>query len=96
MSELRIAIADYAMRVYCFPRNLLEIICWLSSVSHKKGYKLTKQGKGIVKMGWKQVISEAEGRKMSSDMTNTDTAATAEFDVSSVPPESLLFAREVG
>ncbi|KAJ1433132.1 Tetratricopeptide-like helical domain superfamily [Sesbania bispinosa] len=66
-----------------------------SNVANHKGYKLTKQGKSIVKMGWKQVTSEREGRKMSSDFTNTDTAATKDFDMSSVPPGSLLFAREV-
>ena len=48
-------------------------------------------------MGWKQVTSEAEGRKMLSDMTNTDTPApAAEFDMSTISPGSLLFAREVG
>lgn len=47
-------------------------------------------------MGWKQVTSEAEGRKMLSDMTNTDTPApAAEFDMSTISPGSLLFAREV-
>ncbi|KAK7270585.1 hypothetical protein RIF29_23828 [Crotalaria pallida] len=66
-----------------------------TNVANHKGYKLTKQGKSIVKMGWKQVTSEAEGTKMSSDMTNTNTAAPEEFDMSCAPPGSLLFAREV-
>lgn len=61
----------------------------------KKGYKLTKQGKSIIKMGWKQVTSETAGQKMSSDMTNTDTETPKNFDSSSVSPEHLLFAREV-
>jgi len=47
-------------------------------------------------MGWKQVTSEMEGRKMLSDMTNAETAAHADVNVSSLSPESLLFAREVG
>jgi len=47
-------------------------------------------------MGWKQITSEAEGRKMLSDMTNAETAAHADVNVSSISPESLLFAREVG
>ncbi|XP_004496738.1 uncharacterized protein [Cicer arietinum] len=64
------------------------------NVANHKGYRLTKQGKSIIKMGWKQVTSEAEGRKMLSDMTNTDTAAPTDFNMSSTPG-SLLFAREV-
>ena len=62
----------------------------------EKGYKLAKQGKSIVKMGWRQVASETEGRKMSSDMTNIDTETPKNFGTSSVSPEQLLFVREVG
>lgn len=62
----------------------------------EKGYKLTKQGKSIIKTGWRQVTSETEGPKMSSDMTNTDTETSKNFDSSSASPEHLLFAREVG
>jgi hypothetical protein len=64
--------------------------------STKKGYKLTKQGKGLTKMGWKQIASETEGRKMSSDMTNADKPAHADINMSSISPGSLLFSREVG
>ena len=46
-------------------------------------------------MGWKQIASETEGRKMSSDMTTADVAARSDFNTSSISPESLLFAREV-
>ncbi|KAI5400853.1 uncharacterized protein LOC127095291 [Lathyrus oleraceus] len=66
-----------------------------SNVANHKGYKLTKQGKSIIKMGWKQIASETEGRKMSSDMTTADVAARSDFNTSSISPESLLFAREV-
>jgi len=61
----------------------------------KKGYKLTRQGKSIFKMGWRQVTSETEGRRMSSDMTNTDTDTPKKIGTSSASPEHLLFAREV-
>lgn len=94
ISQYRIAIVDFGISVYCSPYNDLELVRG-SSVSPKKGYRLTKQGKSIIKMGWKQVTSEAEGRKMLSDMTNTDTAAPTDFNMSSTPG-SLLFAREVG
>ncbi|TKY71177.1 5'-nucleotidase SurE [Spatholobus suberectus] len=66
-----------------------------NNVANHKGYKLTKQGKSIFKMGWRQVTSETEGRKMSSDMTNTDTETPKNFESSSVSPQHLLFAREV-
>lgn len=47
-------------------------------------------------MGWKQVISERQGQKMTSAMTmDIDTAAPTEND-SSLSPEYLLFKREVG
>lgn len=46
-------------------------------------------------MGWKQIGSETEGRKKLFDMTNAETAAHADFNVSSISPGSLLFAREV-
>ncbi|XP_027361426.1 uncharacterized protein LOC113869340 isoform X2 [Abrus precatorius] len=65
-----------------------------NNVASHKGYKLTKQGKSIVKMGWRQVTSEIEGRKMSSDMTNnTDTETPKNLDSSSESPEHLLFVR---
>ncbi|KAG4386217.1 hypothetical protein GLYMA_11G005100v4 [Glycine max] len=53
------------------------------------------KGKSIIKIGWRQATSETEGPKMSSDMTNTDTETSKNFDSSSVSPEHLLFAREV-
>lgn len=62
----------------------------------KKGYKLTRQGKSIIKMGWRQVTSQTEGRRMSSDMTNTDADIPKNFGTSSVSPENLSFVREVG
>ncbi|KAF7806855.1 5'-nucleotidase surE [Senna tora] len=64
-----------------------------TNVDSHKGYKLTKQGKSCIKMGWKQVTSETKGQKMTSTMTmEVDTAAPTET-VSS--PEHLLFKREV-
>lgn len=48
-------------------------------------------------MGWRQVISDAQGGKMLSTMT-MDTASAASpggADVSSMQQEELLFRREV-
>jgi hypothetical protein len=47
-------------------------------------------------MGWKEIASETEGRKMSSDMTNADKPAPADINMSSISPGSFLFSREVG
>ncbi|MCD7455063.1 hypothetical protein HAX54_026940 [Datura stramonium] len=35
-----------------------------TDVTNHKGYRLTKQSKSIVELGWKQVISEAQGGSM--------------------------------
>ena len=62
----------------------------------EKGYKLTKQGKGIFMMGWKQVTSNMEGGKMLSTMTmEANSEESAETESSSLLPEHLLFKREV-
>ncbi|XP_014519895.1 uncharacterized protein LOC106776931 [Vigna radiata var. radiata] len=78
-----------------YPRKCFLNVDVPNDVANHKGYKLTKQGKSIIKMGWRQVTSETEGQKMSSDMTNTDAETPKHFDPSSISPEHLLFAREV-
>ncbi|TQD70959.1 hypothetical protein C1H46_043508 [Malus baccata] len=62
-------------------------------MSITKGYKLTKQGKSIIKMGWRQVTSDSEGGKMLSTMVNS--IASAEIATSTTPAENTYFAREV-
>ncbi|XP_050874559.1 uncharacterized protein LOC127076811 isoform X3 [Lathyrus oleraceus] len=66
-----------------------------NNVANHKGYKLTRQGKSIFKMGWREVTSETKGRLMSSDMTNTETDTPKNVGTSSASPEHLLFAREI-
>ncbi|BAU00787.1 5'-nucleotidase SurE [Vigna umbellata] len=78
-----------------YPRKCFLNVDVPNDVANHKGYKLTKQGKSIIKMGWRQVTSETEGQKMSSDMTNTDAETPKHFDPSSISSEHLLFAREV-
>ncbi|KAF7837288.1 survival protein SurE-like phosphatase/nucleotidase [Senna tora] len=66
-----------------------------ANVADHKGYKLTKQGKSMFKMGWRQVTTETHGQKMSSTMTmDIDTATPTETDTTFVSPEHLLFSRE--
>ncbi|XP_061354505.1 uncharacterized protein LOC133299098 [Gastrolobium bilobum] len=78
-----------------YPQKCFLNIDVPTNAANHKGYKLTKQGKSIVKMGWRQVTSETEGQKMSSDMTNIDGETPKNFDTSSLSPEHLLFMREV-
>lgn len=59
-----------------------------------QGYHLTRQGKSIVKMGWKQVTSDAQGAKMTSTMTMETNSSSTNPDASSIQ-ENLLFRREV-
>lgn len=82
-----------AIKKQSYPGRCFLNIDVPTNVANHKGYKLTRQGKSIFKMGWRQVTSETEGRRMSSDMTNTDTPKN--FGTSSASPEHLLFAREV-
>ncbi|CAK9150853.1 unnamed protein product, partial [Ilex paraguariensis] len=67
-----------------------------TNVPNHKGYKLTRQGKSIVRMGWTQVTSGAQGGKMLSTMTmEMNSSACTDSDALSIPQEHLLFKREV-
>ncbi|KAJ7980049.1 5'-nucleotidase surE [Quillaja saponaria] len=67
-----------------------------TNVANHKGYKLTTQGKSIIRMGWKQVTSGTQGGKMLSTMTmETDNEAPTETDTASISPDHLMFKREV-
>lgn len=67
-----------------------------TDIPNHKGYKLTRQGKSIFKMGWKQVNSERQGGKMLSTMEmESDSSAKMEIDTLAVEAEQLLFKREV-
>ncbi|RZC88384.1 hypothetical protein C5167_016195 [Papaver somniferum] len=62
-----------------------------------KGYKATRQGKSIVKIGWRQVVSESQGGNMLSTMTMENNSTAGEGPkVSSTPSEeNLLFKKQV-
>ncbi|EEF45311.1 5'-nucleotidase SurE isoform X2 [Ricinus communis] len=67
-----------------------------TNVANHKGYKLTRQGRSIFKMGWRQVHSGMEGRKMLSTMTmDTKSAVETEVDESNESQEQMWFRREV-
>ncbi|MCD7466572.1 hypothetical protein HAX54_003400 [Datura stramonium] len=81
-----------------YPRNCFLNIDVPTDVANRKGYRLTKQGKSIYKMGWRQVVSEAQGGQMLSTMTMDSSAskeACVEENTLSTQQEHLLFKREV-
>ncbi|XP_065863320.1 uncharacterized protein [Euphorbia lathyris] len=66
-----------------------------SNVAHHKGYKLTKQGKSIFKMGWKQVHSGTDGGNMLSTMTTDKSSSVpTETDTLCASQELMWFRRE--
>ncbi|GFP84028.1 5'-nucleotidase sure [Phtheirospermum japonicum] len=77
-----------------YPRNCFLNIDVPTNVANHKGYRLTKQGKSIVKMGWKQATSDAKAGKMLSTMT-MDTNSSFTEDALSTKLEHLVFKREV-
>ncbi|EXB41281.1 5'-nucleotidase surE [Morus notabilis] len=79
-----------------YPQRCFLNIDLPTDVANHKGYKLTKQGKSIFKMGWNEVTSDAHGGKMLSTMTmGTDSAGSAETDSQAVSADYQLFQREV-
>ncbi|XP_044497867.1 5'-nucleotidase SurE [Mangifera indica] len=85
------------IRNQTYPKRCFLNIDLPTDVNNHKGYKLTKQGKSIFKMGWRQVSSETQGVRMSSTMTmETDQPAEkTKTDSSTVSHEHMLFTREV-
>ncbi|KAM1083684.1 hypothetical protein ACFX19_022451 [Malus domestica] len=81
------------LRNKTYPQRCFLNVDLPCNVANHKGYKLTKQGKSIIKMGWRQVTSDTEGGKMLSTMVNS--TASAESDTSTTPAENLYFAREL-
>ncbi|KAH0748938.1 hypothetical protein KY290_028170 [Solanum tuberosum] len=81
-----------------YPQNCFLNIDVPADVANCKGYRLTKQGKTIFKMGWRQVVSEAQGGRMLSTMTMDSSAskeASVEESTLSTGQEHLIFKREV-
>lgn len=91
LSAIFVEIKDKTYPLRCFLNIDLP-----TNVLNHKGYKLTKQGKSIVRTGWRQVSSDAQGGKMLSTMTmEMNTPASAIIDDSTLSQDHLLFKREV-
>ncbi|RVX22300.1 5'-nucleotidase SurE [Vitis vinifera] len=85
MDNAIIIIKDRSISMRLKEKNLLHF-----------GYKLTKQGKSRVKMGWRQVTSNTQGRRVLSTMTmDANPEVCTEMDASPRSGEHLLFKREV-
>ncbi|XP_030456779.1 uncharacterized protein LOC115677704 [Syzygium oleosum] len=79
-----------------YPRKCFLNIDLPTDVANHKGYKLTKQGRSIIQMGWRPVTSDMHGGKMLSTMTmDVDSVVLTEADASTMSQEHLLFKREV-
>ncbi|KAL2229906.1 UNVERIFIED_CONTAM: 5'-nucleotidase SurE [Sesamum indicum] len=79
-----------------YPQNCFLNIDVPTNVTNHKGYRLTKQGKSRVKMGWRQVTSDAQGGKMLSTMTmETNSSSHSEAEALSTKHCHLMFKREV-
>ncbi|XP_031112906.1 uncharacterized protein LOC116016681 isoform X1 [Ipomoea triloba] len=79
-----------------YPVNCFLNVDVPTDVLNHKGYRLTKQGKSIVKMGWMEVTPGTQGGKMLSTMTmEQNSSETVEPSNLSTQREHLLFKREV-
>ncbi|KAL3828789.1 hypothetical protein ACJIZ3_017591 [Penstemon smallii] len=78
-----------------YPLNCFLNIDVPTNVVNHKGYRLTTQGRSIVKMGWTQVGSDAQGGKMLSTMTMETNPTYSESGGFGTIPDHLLFKREV-
>lgn len=90
-------LADIRNKAY--PQKCFLNIDLPTDVLNHKGYKLTKQGKSIIKMRWKKITSEAQIGKILSTMTmETDHLANIDTNAAEVSQESqhsLLYMREI-
>ncbi|CAH8313115.1 unnamed protein product [Eruca vesicaria subsp. sativa] len=79
------------------PTNCFLNIDLPTDIANHKGYKLTRQGKNLGRMGWRQVEEEAQGAKMLSTMVmETDSGVVSHNDTSvHHSKDSRLFKREL-
>ncbi|KAL4588310.1 hypothetical protein LXL04_001194 [Taraxacum kok-saghyz] len=78
-----------------FPQKCFLNVDLPTNIPNHKGYKLTKQGNSIVKMGWKPVSSDSEGAQMLSTMTMETNSTSTNNNANVVSQQQLLFKREV-
>ncbi|XP_022973758.1 uncharacterized protein LOC111472327 [Cucurbita maxima] len=79
------------VKAQTFPQNCFLNIDFPTDIAKHRGYKLTKQGRCMYKLGWRRVTSDSPGGKMLSTMT-MEPASSVECNTSN---ESELFTRQV-
>ncbi|XP_049407972.1 uncharacterized protein LOC125871428 isoform X2 [Solanum stenotomum] len=86
-----------AIKTKHYPKNCFLNIDVPTDVVNHKGYRLTRQGKSFVKMGWRQVTSESEGGNVLSTMTmeTNSSESTHARALKNAPLDHLLFKRRV-
>lgn len=82
------------------PTNCFLNIDLPTDIANHKGYKLTRQGKSLGRMGWRQVEEEAQGAKMLSTMSmETDSGLVSDNNnhtsAHHSKDDSRLFKREL-
>ncbi|XWS13634.1 hypothetical protein CRYUN_Cryun36dG0054400 [Craigia yunnanensis] len=70
-----------------YPQGCFLNIDLPRDIANHKGYKLTKQGKSMMKIGWRKITSHAQGQSLSTTSETDDT--------SSILQDNLLFCREL-
>ncbi|XP_058073744.1 uncharacterized protein LOC131222617 isoform X2 [Magnolia sinica] len=79
-----------------FPQGSFLNIDLPTDVVHHKGYKLTEQGKYMIKVGWKQITPSTQGRRSTLTMDmEADSIKGSEKSSSTPSQEHLVFKREV-
>ncbi|WCJ23753.1 5'-nucleotidase SurE [Euphorbia peplus] len=82
------------LRNQTFPSGCFLNIDLPSNVANHKGYKLTKQGKSMFKMGWKQVHSGEGGNMLSTMTADKNSSVPTETDTSDASQGQMWFRRE--
>ncbi|CAN4091334.1 unnamed protein product [Withania somnifera] len=85
------------IKIKHYPQNCFLNIDVPTDVVNHKGYRLTRQGKSFIKMGWRQVTSEREGGNILSTMTmeSNSSESTEARALKDATPDHLLFKRRV-
>nr|GEU89509.1 survival protein SurE-like phosphatase/nucleotidase [Tanacetum cinerariifolium] len=78
-----------------YPQKCFLNVDLPTNVLNHKGYKLTKQGSSMYKMGWKQVTSDTAGGHMLSTMTMEPIPITSSTDHQAVTQDQISFRRVI-
>lgn len=83
------------IRNQAYPKGCFLNVDLPANVASHKGYKLTKQGKSIFRMGWRQVTNMQGGKMLSTMTMEANSEESAETETKNMSLENRLFQREV-